>query len=289
MDWNARLDDLRHADRLAEPERATLADTLVGTDTRSVIEIGCGAGGMAAALATAMRTPATTTGDGSEPTLTLVDSAPELLDAAASHVRDTGAAVDVRTVLWDAADETIPSALAPADLLFAGMVVHHLPDQLAGLRRLTELVRPGGTLAIVESGLAQRVLPWDVGVGEPGLEDRLSANQQSWFREMRTGMDEAVRMPMGWSRALREAGLAEVHSWSYLVERPAPVSDLVMRSILRRLRFLRDSTAEHGTTDDLAAVDALLDEDGPHYVGRRDDLHYLQADTVHSGLKTCAG
>ncbi len=282
MDWNARLDDLRHADRVVEPERATLAETLVGADTRSVVEIGCGAGGMAAALATAME-------DRSDPTLTLVDSAPELLEAAVSRVRATGAAGDVRTMLWDAAGDETPSALAPADLVFAGMVVHHLPDQFAGLRRFAALVRPGGTLAIVESGLPQRVLPWDLGVGEPGLEDRLSAYQHSWFREMRTGMDGAVRMPMGWSRALREAGLVEVRSWSYLVERPAPVSDLVMRSVLRRLRFLRDSTAEHGTIDDLAAVDALLDEDGPHYVGRRDDVHYLQADTVHTGLQRRAG
>ncbi|QGK72054.1 methyltransferase domain-containing protein [Allosaccharopolyspora coralli] len=282
MDWNARLDDLRHADRLVEPERATLAEALVGADTRSVVEIGCGAGGMATALAAAMD-------HRSQSTLTLVDSAPELLGAAESHVRDSGSSVDVRTVLWDAAGDEVPSALEPADLVFAGMVVHHLPDQAAGLRRLAALVRPGGALAIVESGLPQRILPWDVGVGEPGLEDRLSGYQQSWFREMRAGIHGSVRMPIGWSRALREAGLVDVRSWSYLVERPAPVSDLVMRAALRRLRFLRDSAAEHGTADDLAAVDALLDEDGPHYVGHRDDLHYLLADTVHTGLAGRAG
>ncbi|MDQ2709728.1 MAG: class I SAM-dependent methyltransferase [Actinomycetota bacterium] len=85
--------------------------------------------------------------------------------------------------------------VAPADLVFASFVMHHLPDQRRGLARLAALVSPGGRLAVVENGLGQRCLPWDVGVGKPGLQGTLAAALGEWFRGMRTGIDGAVDCP----------------------------------------------------------------------------------------------
>ncbi len=278
IDWDARLRRLRERDELLAPETAAVVRALLRQGDRSVIDIGGGAGGAAAAFATAL--------GGGGGLVTLVDSAPELLSAAAEHARAHAPdGVEIRAVQADATSPELRSETGTADVIFASFVVHHLPDQLDGLHRLSGLVRPGGRLAVVESGLSPRVLPWDVGVGEPGLENRLQAARDDWFREVRAGMPGSRRLPLGWSAALRQVGLVDVTSWSYLIDRPAPLEPAALVAALRRLEWLRDAAQERGNADDVQAVEALLDSDGPLYVGHRDDVHYLVADTVHVGTR----
>lgn len=279
MDWDAALRRLRDGDELLAPEITALAAELVLPTDRSVIDVGAGAGGAAAAFARLL--PA----EGS--VVTIVDSAPVLLDAAAEHVRSVSASTEVRAVQADlASEEPEEPAIEPADLVYASYVVHHLPDQLAGLRRLTRWVKPGGRLVLLESGLPQRVLPWDVGVGQPGLEDRLDEFRARRFQRMRAEMSDSVRMPMGWSAALREVGLTGLRSWSFLVDRQPPLSEVALAAVLRRLEWLRESATEFDAPDeDRAAVESLLDPDGEYYAGNRDDVYVLSASTVHVGIR----
>ncbi|WP_433871520.1 class I SAM-dependent methyltransferase [Saccharopolyspora sp. CA-218241] len=275
IDWDTRLQQLRAADDLTAPETAQLVGAVLGAEDRAVIEIGSGAGGGSAALAAALSR--------SGGQLTLVDGAPQLLEEAGARATEAGLGqVEVRTVLADAADDGLAAAVGTtADLVFAAFVVHHLPDQLAGLRRLAELVRPGGRLVLVEFGLEPRVLPWDLGLGEPGLEARLTAARDAWFREMRAEMAGSVRLGTGWPRALRDAGLTDVRTWSYLIDRPAPIDDVVLDAVLRRLDWLHADGEDRADPADLDTLAQLLDPAGPHYVGKRDDVYYLNANTVH--------
>ncbi|NYH80027.1 SAM-dependent methyltransferase [Actinopolyspora biskrensis] len=278
IDWDARLRELREEDELAAAETGRLAAALVsgGRNCESVVDVGSGAGGAAAAFASALPSGL----------VTLVDSAPELLAEAQRHADESaGENVRVRGVRGDVATEELSDSVEPADLVFASLMVHHLPDQLDGLRRLSRLVRPGGRLVVVESGLWARTLPWDVGVGQPGLEERLLAARQTWFRRMREEMPGAVRLPVGWTTALGRAGLDEITSWSYLVDRQAPATGPVLNVVLRRLRWLREAAWTECSAADVDALDQLLDEDGPNYAGGRDDLYYLSADTVYVGTK----
>lgn len=287
IDWDAHLHRLREADELTAPETAELVAGLLRPDDRTVLEIGSGAGGTAAAFAAAL---ADSGGD-----VIVVDTAPELLSAAAERAGTVTDRVAVHPVQADAASDDLVEAVAragasaQADLVFAAFVVHHLPDQLAGLRRLAELVRPGGRLAIVEFGLQTKVLPDDVGLGEPGLEGRLTAARDQWFRRMRGEMAGSVRLPVGWGRALAGAGLTDVRSWSYLVDRPAPLDGTGRSAVLRRLHLLRRHAEEFLAPADLQALDQLLDETGEHYAGNRDDVFYLTANTVHVGAKRSPG
>lgn len=278
IDWNAHLERLRAGDELVAPETARLAKNLLRPQDRVVADVGAGAGGAAAAFAEAL----SPTGG----TVVLVDSATELLSEAAARVWESaGSAVDIRSVLADATDEDALAEVGQADVVFASFVVHHFPDQLAGLRRLRNLVRPGGRLAIVESGLRQQVLPWDVGVGEPGLEARLHRAREDWFGEMRAEMPGSVRLPVGWSQALSEAGLAEAHSWNYVVDRPAPATGPVLDAVVRHLEWLQGAAQERSAPEDVEALDQLLDPDGPNYVGHRGDVHLLAAHGVHVGTR----
>src|SRR5918997_1141329 len=235
IDWSTWAQRLRGADELAADALRQVARRLVRPDTWVVVDVGSGAGGMSAAFAEGMP-------DGG--TVVLVDAG-------------TDALLD----------------LAPrADLVFASLVVHHLPDQQRGTDRLAALVKPGGRLALVEFGLEQRCLPWDIGLGEPDLQGRLSAARGEWFRRLRTGMEGAVRLPVGWNRVLNDAGLVDVSSFSYLIDRPAPPTDGVRAEVLRWLSGVREVAEPWISEPDLRVIGELLDEQGPHYVGRRDDV-----------------
>lgn len=276
IDWAHWLDRLGTLDELNADTLRELARRLLGPRTRTVIDVGSGAGGMSAAFAEAM--------SDSGGTVVLVDAVPELVDAAAARVRaQAGQRVEVRTVQADAASDALLDQVPRADLVFASAVVHHLPDQQRGVDRLAALVDPGGRLALVEGGLEQRCLPWDVGIGEPGLQERLAAARGEWFRRMRADMDGAVRLPVGWNRALRDAGLTDVNSFSYLIDHPAPPTDGVREAVLQWLSGMRDMAGEWLSEADLHTVDQLLDQEGPHYVGGRDDVFLLAAHTVHTG------
>lgn len=284
-DWVARLTDLRRSDAIRVDAQRATADRLVTMlkQGATVVDIGSGAGGMAAQLGLALRAH----GGGR---VVLVDAVPELLEAAGEHVHDAlsgpGATVTVDTVLADAASETLPDQVPAADLVWASFVVHHLRDQQDGVSRLTRLLAPGGWLALAEGGLGTQCLPWDLGVGEPGLIDRLQAARKAWFAKMRADMPGSIRLTVGWTRALTDAGLSDVTSFSYLVDHPAPVSEDVRTIVVDWLGFLARVSTDWLSEDDQVALTRLLDPADPAFVGTRDDLFYLASDTVNLGRRT---
>ncbi|MEV4603524.1 class I SAM-dependent methyltransferase [Amycolatopsis sp. NPDC049253] len=324
IDWADRLTQLRTADTLDADALSAIAQRLVAAlpPTPTIVDLGCGAGGMSTHFAHAL----TTHGGG---TLILVDATPELLaeaeksvraaaDAAsaapsaldaqatrgslagtvptgsrpASSVRADGGStsvasgvVEVRAVRGDLADAALPGALPAADLVWASRVVHHLPDQQAAVGTVAAVAKAGGLVALAEGGLDFRCLPWDLGVGRPGLEDRLLAAQAEWFIGMREGIEGAVAMPYGWSVALERAGLTDVDSFGALVHHPAPGPAMLGDYVVHRVARILEFGGEHLTPDDRETLTSLLDPHGPHYLATRRDLHLTGAKTVHCGRR----
>jgi SAM-dependent methyltransferase len=194
-----------------------------------------------------------------------------------------GEAVRVEVLSADIAGGRLGELIPPADLVWGSSVVHHLPDQQAGVDILAGVLRPGGLLAIAEGGLQTRCLPWDLGVGQPGLEGRLLAARDDWFGELRASMAGVVPMPYGWSTALRNAGLSGVSSFSFLLDHPAPASDVVRDVVVDHLTWLGEVGDERVGEADRNTVRRLADPADPVYVGARDDLYLLGAQTVHYG------
>nr|WP_245573252.1 class I SAM-dependent methyltransferase [Amycolatopsis benzoatilytica] len=290
IDWADRLAYLRAADALDAPAQAAIAARLVEKlpSRPTVIDLGCGAGGMSTHFAAALA-------ERSGGTIVLVDATPELLQEAARIVQYAAAAaatdgtaskVEVQAIVADLADAALPDRLPAADLVWASRVVHHLPDQQAATGTIASIARPGGIVALAEGGLSFCFLPWDLGVGRPGLEDRLQAAQAAWFVGMREGIDGAVPMPYGWPLALERAGLAEVRSFSALVDHPAPGPDGLTDYVHHHLSRLAMNAADHLSDDDQSVLASLLDPDSPHYLGKRRDLYLLGARTVHHGRRT---
>jgi SAM-dependent methyltransferase len=307
IDWAERLADLRRADKANGPAMRSVANRLVGglsARRPTVLDVGCGAGGMSAALAEALIARSAAAGDtGGGGTLVLVDAVPELL-AAAKHAVDSvtghtqgsqpdGASADTeqslvetRAVLADLADAGLPDSLPRADLVWASNVTHHLPDECSALATLVGPLAPGGYLALAEGGLSMRCLPWDVGIGEPGLQDRLVAAHGRWFHRMRTEMPGSVRMPIGWNLALTEAGLTGVTSFTYLVDVPAPLTASGRDAVITWLTWMTSGAGDFLDQVDLAALNRLLDPTDPAFVGARDDVFVLKASTVYLGRRS---
>lgn len=289
IDWGERLADLRLADETNETAYRTVAGRLTESlpgPRPTVLDVGSGAGGMSAALAAAL---AARTGG----TLVLVDAVPEPLAAAGeAATAAAGDTVEVRTVRVDLAalgesDGTAASGVGvpAADLVWASNVAHHVPDQRKVVSVLAGWLAPGGCLALAEGGLSMRCLPWDVGVGEPGLQDRLIAAHGTWFHGMRTGMPGSVRLPVGWNRVLADVGLDGVTAFSYLVDVPAPLDETGRAAVVSWLSWMARAAGDLLGPHDLAALDRLLDPDDVAYVGRRDDVFLLNANTVYLGWR----
>lgn len=194
--------------------------------------------------------------------------------------------VEIRTIHADVVAQPLRDLVPAADLVWAASMIHHLPDQQAGITGLASALSPGGVLAVAEGGLESQTLPWDLGVGEPGLERRLMAARDEWFGAMRASMDGAVRMPYGWTAALTRAGLTGVSSFTVLTDHPAPPTDQVRRFVTARLDRLVETVQDRIGDDDRETVRRLLDPSGPDFVGDRDDVYLLSSRTVHFGRRS---
>ena len=284
IDWPTRLASLRRADDLDAVYDRQVADRLVGllgaVAEPVVVDVGSGGGGMSAAFAGALAA----CGGGR---VVLSDAVGELLDAATAHVRGAvvGTSVIVEAVQADASSEQLAEQLPPADLVWASRVVHHLPDQQRAIDELVRVLAPGGWLALCEGGLATRCLPWDLGVGEPGLGNRLTAARDNWFVGMRGDMPGVKSLPIGWTKALATAGLTEVFSFSYVIDHPAPASKEVRQSVVDWLAWLYGVGEDQFSATDRETVARLLDPADEAYVGARDDVFILGASTIHLGRK----
>jgi SAM-dependent methyltransferase len=274
VDWAEVVDQLSQSADVWRPVGEQIVDWLGLDEGARVADVGCGAGGMAALLAGAV-------GPGGR--VYAMDGEPALLEATATRCRQQGYGDRVVAIQQDLATG-VPET-EPLDLVWAAHVVHHLPDQQAAIAALVGMLDEGGRLALGEGGLRLACLPWDLGVGEPGLEDRLHAAEEAWFVRMRASIPGSVRAPKGWPAMLRAAALTDVQTRSFLLDLPSPVSDDVVRYIVSSLQHRVDRATDDLDPEDLAAWRRLLDPQTDTYLGRRGDLYCLRVDTVHCGVK----
>ncbi len=237
-----------------------------------VADIGCGAGDMTMRFA------------GRAARVLAVDREPVLLDAVRKRVDHAGLGDVVRTVQADLAD--LPGALPELlHLAWLGHVVHHAGDQVAALTALAATLLPGGTLAIAEGGRMPTWLPWDVGVGEPGIERRLDVAQDRWFASMRASLPGSVRDPRGWSALLRAAGLVDVTARAWLLHRPAPLPEHDRVEVLHALASKVERSRQWVEPADLASWERLLDPADAAWLGHRDDLELMAVELVYLGRR----
>ena len=233
-------------------------------DDAGVLDVGCGPGVAACSFAALMP----------EAVVVAADASPALLDLARNRAAVLRVSDRVSTLLVDLRRDI---QVGPrVDLVWAGDVVHHLPDPVLALRTLGSQLRPGGFLAVREGGLPVRFLPDAVA---PGLQPRLDGHVETDVTD--TGTPDA-----GWPELMAQAGLRHTATRSFLVDLPAPLSTQTRQWLHARLARIRghlaDAAGARLTGQDDAALDELLDPMAPGGLLLRPDVFVLTAATVYT-------
>ncbi|MFF3314461.1 class I SAM-dependent methyltransferase [Streptomyces sp. NPDC003035] len=252
---------------------AWLGELVPAAGVRRVLDIGSGPGVVTALLADAF--PAAE--------VVAVDAAPELLERARARAESRGLGARVSTLHAE-----LPAGfddLGEADLIWAGNSLHHLGDQRAALATFATKLRSGGLVALVEGGLPARHLPWNIGIGRPGLEARIDAVNAEWFGAMREGLPGSEEEIDDWRALLASAGLTPSGTRSFLTDVPAPAPALVREKVVAHFTHQREVMEDRLTAEDLTTLDRLLDPADPHSLHHRPDVFHLTARTVHTARK----
>jgi len=269
-------ESLRNNDLLYADVYAQVIDWLAPPPGAAVLEAGSGAGGFTRLLADAVAH-----GGGS---VTALDESDEMLAATRAWIDQGAHGGSVSYQQGDIA--SLPFDGPQFDLVWSSRTIHHLPDQLSAVKELARVVRPGGKLALREGSIRTRFLPDDIGLGEPGLEDRIDVAFHRWFTANVRGGEGAVRYPFGWTQMLRDAGMETAFARTFLLEAEAPFDDTQIAYMGRHLKRWVDNDDRKAmlAPGDADVVAALTDASSEHFVFKRPDLHLQEMVTVYVGV-----
>lgn len=232
-------------------------------------------------------------------TFALLDRFPEAyitaVDTSATHLQRLrekacarGAEGRVRTVQADLDAADWPDLGSP-DLVWASASMHHMADPGRALKAVHDLLAPGGLFAVVELSGFPRFLPEGAPEDRPGLEERCHEASDRFHAE------HVPHRGADWGPKLTGAGFTVEDERVITVNTDntdnAGNADHSRREAvgayaLGSLRRLRHSVAEALTPEDLAALDRLLDTEGPGSLLRRDDLAVRTERTVWAARRT---
>jgi SAM-dependent methyltransferase len=245
----------------AEVLHAYLADVIAwvgqqaaGLPRRRVLDLGAGTGTGTIALARRF----------GEAEVIAVDQSAELLARIRSRAEGLGLAGRIRTVQADL-DQAWP-AIVPVDVAWASNFLHELASPGRVLTDAFAAIRPGGLLAVAEMDAPPRFLPDDLGLGRPGLEARChdALEPEQAGSPPRPGPD--------WGPRLEQAGFALLAQRTFTIDLRPPLpagAGRYARAYLRRIRPMLEGRMDAG---DRAALDTLIDGDGPGGLLHRRDL-----------------
>lgn len=201
-----------------------------------------------------------------------VDKSAPLLRHLGGKARALGVAGRIRIVQADL-DAAWP-AIGSVDLVWASSSLHHMADPDRVLAEVFGAIRPGGLLAVAELGSFPRFLPDDIGIGRPGLEARGHAALAQAMAS------EVPQLGSDWGPRLTKAGFTIEAERTFTIDLTPPLPAATGRYAQASLRRIRPSLDGRMSADDLAALDTLIDSDGPDSVLRRDDLIVRTTRTV---------
>ncbi|WP_326706008.1 class I SAM-dependent methyltransferase [Streptomyces cyaneofuscatus] len=232
-------------------------------------------------------------------TFALLDRFPEAhitaVDTSAAHLQRLrekacarGAEGRVRTVQADLDAADWPDLGSP-DLVWASASMHHMADPDRALKAVHDLLAPGGLFAVVELSGFPRFLPADAPEDRPGLEERCHEASDRFHAEHvpHRGADWGPKLTAAGFKVEAERAITVDISNTDSSDGPGGSrSEAVGAYALGSLRRLRHSVAGTLAPEDLAALDRLLDTEGPGSLLRRDDLAVRTERTVWAARRT---
>jgi ubiquinone/menaquinone biosynthesis C-methylase UbiE len=206
FDWEAMADRLELDAAITEPIVLAVIPTVDGP-VEHVLDVGSGPGAVALTLALGL--------PGAE--VIAMDSSAALLHRAHHRAVQHGVTDRLLTLEGDLDDVLPPTG--PMDLVWASMVLHHVADPVAALRRLRERLRRDGTLVMVEFGDPPNVLPDGDPLLTSGAWQRFRHATAATLTE-RLGLDP---VSVDWPALLAEAGFDDITDDMRTALHPTPL------------------------------------------------------------------
>jgi SAM-dependent methyltransferase len=219
-----------------------------------VLDLGAGTGTGTAALAARFESAQ----------ITAIDASDDMLGHARAKVAQRGLGDRVRTLVADL-DAGWPH-FPPSDLVWASLSMHHMADPQRVLADVFGALRPGGVLAVLEMGRPPRFLPDDLGIGRAGLEERLHDAIAATHAEL------MPTIGTDWGPRFATAGFTRIDAREFSLDLAPPLPAATPRYALTYLRRARSTLGGRLAESDLATLDTLLADSGPHSILERGDL-----------------
>jgi ubiquinone/menaquinone biosynthesis C-methylase UbiE len=198
--------------------------------TAAVLDLGCGTGVVARALAAR---------DGFAGTVTGIDQSARFIAAAEGLAARDGVAGDVQFAVGDAHALEFPAA--SFDAAIAHTLVSHVRDPLAVLSEAARVVRPGGFVAVFDGDYASLTF----GCSDPGLGEAVEP-------EVRATIMSSPRVMRELPRLLAQAGLRLIATQAHVYAEAG--SSTFMLNLAETYAPLAASTGQSSA----AQVDAWL-------------------------------
>ncbi|HJR10792.1 MAG TPA: methyltransferase domain-containing protein [Rhodanobacteraceae bacterium] len=205
------------------------------------------------------------------------------MDLATAHVRAARGTAPARASTVQGDMLRPPFVDGAFDLVWAVNALNHLRDPAAGVRVLSNLLRPGGRIVVGQSSLVPDMyFAWDA-----RLEKCVNDAVRVYYRERYGGSEHeftAVRSLAGW---LHRTGLHDVRVRTQMIERTQPLAEADERYLLECI--FRGTWGErlrkYMAAEDFEELTRLCSPDDERYALRRGDFHFLQSLTVSVGTK----
>jgi|GEM_PF-486637 len=251
-----------------EPQDAEMISWLALPRAEQVLDAGCGRGNHLLLFSEQLE----------EGHVTGVDINPERIADIEARVKLGTLRGNVSAVAADV--QRLPMQDGSFGCVWSSHTMHILPDPVAGVRELSRVCRKGGRVVVREDRFLDRLLPLDVGLGPPGLEERAIAAFAQWFVNDR---QQRGKLALGWLGVLQQAGLKDVMTRSFLYERQPPFTAEEISYL--RDRKIRGLIRESLSEEDKQTLEVLADEQSPAYVFNRNDLHFVSVSSLYVGWK----
>ncbi len=207
-----------------------------------------------------------------------VDIAPAYLEAAEERVRRSSYAD--RISLQAGSIDSLPFPDDQFDLAWCAHSLYSLPDPVAALRELRRVVRPGGTVAILENDtLHHMLLPW------PAELELAIRKAQLEVLEAETQLTGKFYIGRNLRMTFDLAELTQCSIKTYTINRAAPLSQDEQTFLQGYLTDLRQRAEPRLEPAARQAFDMLLDPQSEVFLMARPDFFMSVLEIVACGTK----
>ncbi|MBI2170798.1 MAG: methyltransferase domain-containing protein [Chloroflexi bacterium] len=251
-----------------ESERRQMVEDLGLKPGDRVLDLGCGPG---------LWTPMFARMVGQSGKVIGVDFDEALIDYARNKLENKRFAGVLEFQVGDFYD--IPFADNTFDLVFFGNCLAYVTDQPRVLAELKRVTRQGGRVVVKDfDGAVLVVHPID-----PVLSAKVLAATAQGLRERppQAYFDNYVGRKL--PGALREAGLLDVKTTSYAIQKMTPLTEEAKRYIAGNARWYVSAGAQHLSSEEVWQWRAHFDPESPSYVLDRDDFYFCMLELVAEG------